>query len=63
MRIVIADDGVGCEDLKQGFGLRHMKERLELLKGELHYWSDGGFIVEVMIPMHHADILKHEVEA
>ncbi len=54
MRIVIADDGKGCEDLKAGFGLRHMKERLDLLKGELHYWSDGGFIVEASIPMHQA---------
>lgn len=56
MRIVIADDGVGCEEIQQGFGLRHMKERLDLLKGEFHYWSDGGFIVEVAIPMHQADL-------
>lgn len=52
LRIVVSDDGEGCDNLKQGFGLRHMRERLELLKGELHYWSDGGFIVEVSIPMH-----------
>lgn len=52
MRIVVADDGEGCDDPKPGFGLRHMRERLELLKGELNYWSDGGFIVEVSIPMH-----------
>lgn len=54
LRIVVADDGEGCDDPKQGFGLRHMRERLELLKGELHYWSDGGFIVEVSIPIHTA---------
>ena len=52
MRIVIADDGIGCEHVKKGFGLRHMQERLELLKGTLNYWSDGGFILEVAIPMH-----------
>ena len=49
--IVIADNGKGCEDVKQGFGLKHMQERLELLHGYIHYWSDGGFIVEAMIPL------------
>lgn len=49
--IVIADNGDGCEDVKQGFGLRHMRERLELLHGTVHYWSDAGFIVEAMIPL------------
>ena len=49
--IVIADNGQGCEDVQQGFGLKHMRERLELLHGTVHYWSDEGFIVEAMIPL------------
>ena len=49
--IVIADNGRGCEEVKQGFGLKHMRERLELLHGTIHYWSDEGFIVEAMIPL------------
>ena len=49
--IVIADNGRGCEQVKQGFGLKHMRERLELLHGTIHYWSDEGFIVEAMIPL------------
>lgn len=49
--ILIADNGTGCEDVKQGFGLKHMRERLELLHGFMHYWNDGGFIVEAMIPL------------
>ena len=49
--IVIADNGCGCEDVKQGFGLKHMRERLELLHGYIHYWNDEGFIVEAMIPL------------
>ena len=48
--IVIADNGEGCDEVKQGFGLKHMRERLELLHGTIHYWSDEGFIVEAMIP-------------
>ena len=49
--IVIADNGVGCDCVKAGFGLKHMRERLELLHGTIHYWSDEGFIVEAMIPL------------
>ena len=49
--IVIADNGRGCEEVNQGFGLKHMRERLELLHGTIHYWSDAGFIVEAMIPL------------
>ena len=49
--IVIADNGEGCENVKQGFGLKHMSERLRLIHGTVHYWSDAGFIVEAMIPL------------
>ena len=49
--IAIADNGRGCPEVKQGFGLKHMRERLELLHGTIHYWSDEGFIVEAMIPL------------
>ena len=49
--IVISDNGEGCENVEQGFGLKHMRERLELLHGTVHYWSDAGFIVEAMIPL------------
>ena len=56
LRIIIADDGTGCEDVKQGFGLRHMRERLELLHGSLNFWSDGGFIIEAEIPMNQEEV-------
>ena len=48
--IIIADNGKGCAEPKQGFGLRHMEERLELLHGRLRYWSDKGFTLEATIP-------------
>ncbi len=44
-------NGQGCDNVTQGFGLKHMRERLELLHGTIHYWSDEGFIVEAMIPL------------
>ena len=55
--IAIADNGRGCDEVKQGFGLKHMRERLELLHGYIHYWSDEGFIVEAMIPLNRKEEL------
>lgn len=51
LRIITADDGTGCDDVKPGFGLQHMRERLELLHGTLDFWSDAGFIIEASIPI------------
>ena len=48
--IIIADNGHGCEDVEPGFGLRHMRERLDLLHGRLRYWTDKGFTLEATIP-------------
>ncbi|WP_143405214.1 sensor histidine kinase [Eubacterium sp. An3] len=47
----IADNGVGCADVKKGFGLHHMEERLNLLQGSLHYSGDRGFTIEARIPI------------
>ena len=33
----VRDNGSGCHDLEEGFGLRHMRERLEMLGGTLAY--------------------------
>lgn len=49
--IVISDDGRGCFDVKQGFGLKHMHERLNLLHGTVKYWNEGGFVVSAKIPL------------
>ena len=56
--IIIADNGCGCEAVEPGFGLRHMRERLELLHGRLRYWSDRGFTLEAVIP--HGQIKESE---
>ncbi len=55
----IRDDGSGCEKVNEGFGLRHMQERLELLSGSLTYGNrmddpqDGnqGFYVIASLPV------------
>ena len=43
--------GVGCENIEAGFGLRHIRERVNMLKGQVNFSSDNGFRVEAMIPI------------
>ncbi|MCD8021251.1 MAG: hypothetical protein LUF92_17250 [Clostridiales bacterium] len=48
---MVSDNGCGCPDITEGFGLRHMRERVELAGGTLFYQGDFGFTVIVKIPM------------
>ena len=55
----VRDNGTGCDKLEEGFGLRHMRERLEMLGGTLAYGNleqdaqDGytGFFITVKLPV------------
>ena len=49
--IRIKDDGIGCKEITNGFGLKHMSERLELLNGELQCDGSDGFEVIAKIPI------------
>ena len=51
LHIIISDNGKGCSDVNPGFGLHHMKERLEMLGGRLEYEGDGGFTIHAVIPI------------
>ena len=51
LTIAIVDNGQGCKEAVPGFGLRHMKERLDLLHGSLRCWSDNGFTLEAIVPV------------
>lgn len=51
LSIYIKDNGIGCKEIKKGFGLHHMKERLEMLNGKLEYKGDDGFMVNASIPI------------
>ena len=57
--VIVRDNGTGCAAPKEGFGLRHMRERLEMLGGTMSYGNlsrdaeDGytGFFIVVRLPV------------
>lgn len=53
LNICVADDGVGCEKVEEGFGLTHIKEWLEMMNGNLRYETSmsNGFKLLVHIPI------------
>ena len=40
--VSVRDNGTGCENPEEGFGLRHMRERLEMLGGTMAYGNLPG---------------------
>ncbi len=51
LTIEIQDNGIGCGQVEEGFGLKHMKERLSLLDGTLEYGGREGFHITARIPV------------
>jgi signal transduction histidine kinase len=51
--IDIRDDGFGSHNSKEGFGLKHIRERINLLNGEFDFGnrSKDGFYINVKIPL------------
>ncbi|MCX7747614.1 MAG: sensor histidine kinase [Clostridia bacterium] len=52
MKLFIIDDGIGCKAIEKGFGLTGMEQRIQELKGKIHFGSDGenGFNIQIEIP-------------
>ncbi|WP_341878258.1 sensor histidine kinase [Defluviitalea saccharophila] len=53
VEIDIIDDGIGCANIHQGFGLKHITERVLMLQGNARFRSEEGkgFQVIVDIPV------------
>lgn len=49
--LVIRDNGTGCENMKSGFGTKHIKERIEMLQGTVDFDGRDGFTVTARIPI------------
>lgn len=52
VKLVLQDDGVGAEQLEGGFGLLGMRERVNMLNGEMQVRTEpgNGFRLEVCLP-------------
>jgi len=51
IELSIKDDGIGCTKLVNGFGTKHIMERIQMLNGSVEYKSDNGFMVIARIPV------------
>lgn len=51
LKIHIKDNGIGSKNIQKGFGLHHMEERLNMLKGSLAYSGEDGFTIDAGIPI------------
>lgn len=49
--IIIEDNGIGCTQIVEGFGLHHMRERVALLQGTLRAYGTDGFVLIVELPI------------
>lgn len=55
LNIIIKDNGRGCADIKEGFGLKHIEERVKLLNGTAKYDGSDSFLITVNIPIRWGD--------
>ena len=49
--LMIKDNGIGCENITYGFGLKQMKERIAIINGTVKFKGTDGFAVLVKIPI------------
>ncbi|MDF9824861.1 signal transduction histidine kinase [Breznakia sp. PF5-3] len=49
--LLIEDNGIGSKKIQYGFGLHHMKERIDLLNGTMRVYGLDGFVVVAEIPL------------
>lgn len=49
--IYIRDNGKGCPHPEEGFGLRHMRQRVAMLHGSIRFDGSDGFEVAAKIPV------------
>ena len=51
--LIISDDGLGKENIYEGFGLKHIRERIQMLAGEVEFFSEQnkGFTINAVLPL------------
>ncbi|WP_125153527.1 sensor histidine kinase [Clostridium rectalis] len=51
IRLYIKDNGVGCNEIKEGLGISGMKERIKNIGGSISIDSKEGFLIVCIIPI------------
>ena len=51
VRVYIKDNGEGCPNLKEGFGLMGIRERIKNLGGTVSFSGENGFVIVYVIPI------------
>lgn len=49
--LTVKDNGIGCTEMKNGFGTRHIIERIKMLNGTVEFDGTDGFTVTARIPI------------
>lgn len=60
LTIRVKDNGTGCAAVEEGFGLKHMQERISLLDGSLQYDGKDGFCIIARIPIRWGEEYENE---
>lgn len=51
LRCCVSDNGIGCEEIHDGMGLEGIRRRVAELGGTVHMSGDGGFTINMLIPL------------
>ena len=56
LHLIIHDNGIGCQDIHYGFGLKQMQERVTIINGKIKFNGENGFLTEVCIPLEKGEV-------
>lgn len=60
----ITDNGIGCNKVTEGNGIKGIKDRIETLGGQLQYFSNkNGFNINISIPYEEVEYEQNKVNA
>lgn len=58
----IQDDGIGCEKITYGFGLKQMKERVSILSGTVEFDGSNGFLTKIRLPLQKGELHDQSID-
>ncbi len=51
IRCTVSDDGVGCDNVKDGMGISGMRQRIRNAGGTINFETEAGFCVNMLLPL------------